>query len=139
MVDSFCLRQCSEKSHWIQCWFDCVVLNNFGRQESLEHNKLSDRPIVTVCSGGSCKTAPLRIRHFEEHQRKARHRKTIPATLGPKFPENGPEPKFWPEFLLNFEPSCVEWRQATRPTARESQVAGAWARSNMLHQCFEKC
>lgn len=29
----------------------------------------------------------------------------IPATPGPKIPEDGPEPEFRPEFLRNFEPS----------------------------------
>jgi hypothetical protein len=28
----------------------------------------------------------------------------IPATPGPKIPENGPEPEFRPEFFRNFEP-----------------------------------
>jgi hypothetical protein len=28
----------------------------------------------------------------------------IPATPGPKIPENGPEPEFRPEFCRNFEP-----------------------------------
>jgi hypothetical protein len=29
----------------------------------------------------------------------------IPATPGPKIPEDGPEPEFRPEFFRNFEPS----------------------------------
>jgi hypothetical protein len=31
----------------------------------------------------------------------------IPATPGPKIPENGPEPEFQPEFFRNFEPSTT--------------------------------
>jgi hypothetical protein len=31
----------------------------------------------------------------------------IPATPGPKIPENGPEPEFRPEFLRNFKPSLM--------------------------------
>jgi hypothetical protein len=33
----------------------------------------------------------------------------IPATLGPKIPENGPEPEFRPEFFRNFEPSLSQF------------------------------
>ena len=31
----------------------------------------------------------------------------IPATPGPKIPENGPEPEFRPEFLRNSEPRSL--------------------------------
>jgi hypothetical protein len=42
----------------------------------------------------------------------------IPATPGPKIPENGPEPEFRPEFLRNFEPSlgygCLDMKVCIR-------------------------
>ncbi len=44
----------------------------------------------------------------------------IPATQGPKIPENGPEPEFRPEFLLNFEPiECVNEEYYTSNTMLE--------------------